>query len=84
LLGLAAASLGWEARVYLKQGKFEQAIELMRMLDHSPLEEAHVCLEYGVFENQVERPDESRAYLERAKKIFESVGASGGLLRVEA
>jgi tetratricopeptide (TPR) repeat protein len=63
---------------------FEQAIELMRMLDHSPLDEAQVCLEYGVFESRVERPEESRAYLERAKRIFESIGASGGLERVEA
>jgi tetratricopeptide (TPR) repeat protein len=63
---------------------FEQAIELMRMLDHSPLDEAQVCYEYGVFENRVERPDESRAYLERAREIFESVGASGGLERVDA
>ncbi len=63
---------------------FEQAIELMRMLDRSPLDEAQVCYEYGVFENRVERPDESRAYLERAREIFESIGASGGLERVEA
>lgn len=63
---------------------FEQAIELMTMLDHSPLEEAQVCFEYGVFENRVLRPDESRAYLERARNIFESIGASGGLERVEA
>jgi tetratricopeptide (TPR) repeat protein len=63
---------------------FEQAIELMHMFDHSPLDEAQVCYEYGVFENRVERPDESRAYLERAREIFESVGASGGLERVEA
>ena len=63
---------------------FEQAIELMAMLDHSPLEEAQVCYEYGVFENRVLRPDESRAYLERARSIFESMGASGGLERVEA
>lgn len=63
---------------------FEQAIELMRMLDHSPLDEAQVCFEYGIFESRVERPDESRAYLERAKRIFESIGASGGVERVEA
>ena len=63
---------------------FEQAIELMRMLEHSPLDEAQVCFEYGVFEKRVERPDESRAYLERAREIFESIGASGGLERVEA
>ena len=63
---------------------FEQAIELMRMLDHSQLDEAQVCFEYGVFESRVERPEESRAYLERAKRIFESIGASGGVERVEA
>jgi tetratricopeptide (TPR) repeat protein len=63
---------------------FEQAIALMQMLDHSPLEEAQVCFEYGVFEHRVERPEESRAYLERARQIFESIGASGGIERVEA
>lgn len=63
---------------------FEQAIELMRLLDHSQLDEAQVCLEYGLFESRVDRPEESRAYLERAREIFESVGASGGLARVVA
>lgn len=63
---------------------FEQAIGLMRMLDHSQLDEAQLCFEYGVFESRVERPAESRAYLERAREIFEAVGASGGLERVEA
>ena len=63
---------------------FEQAIELMRMLDRSPLVEAQVCFEYGVFENRVARPDESRAYLERAREIFESIGANRDLERVQA
>ena len=63
---------------------FEQAIELMRILEHSQLDEAQVCFEYGVFESRVERPEESRAYLERAKRLFESIGASGGVERVEA
>jgi tetratricopeptide (TPR) repeat protein len=63
---------------------FEQAIELARTLDRSPLVEARVCYEYGVFQNRIARPDESRAYLEHAREIFESIGASVDLERVEA
>jgi hypothetical protein len=43
-----------------------------------------VCYEYGVFQHRVARPDESKAYLERAREIFESVGASGEVRRVSA
>lgn len=63
---------------------FEQAIELARTLDRSPRVEAQVCFEYGVFQHRIARPDESRAYLERAREIFASIGASVDLERVQA
>jgi tetratricopeptide (TPR) repeat protein len=63
---------------------FEQAIELARTLDRAPRVEAQVCFEYGVFQHRIARPDESRAYLERAREIFASLGASVDLERVQA
>jgi tetratricopeptide (TPR) repeat protein len=61
---------------------FEQAIQLARMLDRFPRVEAQVYHEYGVFKASMKQPDESRAYLERAREIFETVGASAELDRV--
>ncbi len=63
---------------------FEQAIALARMLDRSQLLRARVYHEYGVFMMRVGRRDEARAYLTRAREIFESLGASGRLRLVDA
>lgn len=53
---------------------FEQSIELCRMLEHSPAVEAQVYLEYGRFRQSLEQLDEARAYFERARSLFASVG----------
>lgn len=63
---------------------FEQAIELCRMLERSPAIEAHVYLEYGLFRNRLGHQEEARAYLERAREIFESLGEAVERQRVEA
>ncbi|MGA9835808.1 MAG: tetratricopeptide repeat protein [Gemmatimonadaceae bacterium] len=63
---------------------FEQAIALARMLDRSLLLEAQVYRDYGVFMVRLDRREEARAYLTRAREIFESLGASGDLELVDA
>jgi len=63
---------------------FEQAIELSRALERSPAIEARVYLEYGLFKNQLGQHEEARAYLERAREIFELLGEAPDLERVEA
>jgi hypothetical protein len=54
------------------------------MLDRYPVVEAQVYHEYGDFKMQFGQTEESRAYLERSREIFESIGASAELERVKA
>lgn len=61
---------------------FEQAIELCRVLDHAVQEEASVYEEYGAFRTGLGQADEARAYLERARDLFEVLGKSVELARV--
>jgi tetratricopeptide (TPR) repeat protein len=63
---------------------FEQAIELSKLLERSPAAEAQVYLEYGRFRERFGQRDEARAYLERAREIFDSLGEAGARERVEA
>ncbi|HEX4628922.1 MAG TPA: tetratricopeptide repeat protein, partial [Gemmatimonadales bacterium] len=63
---------------------FEQAIELCRTLGHSLAAVAHVYLEYGLFREGLGQREEARAYLQRARGIFESLGEAVGRDRVEA
>jgi len=61
---------------------FEQAVELCHMLGASPLDEAWVYHEYGLFRLRLGQGDEARAYLERAQELFGSLGKSLELERV--
>jgi len=63
---------------------FEQAIELSKLLERSPAAEAQVYLEYGLFRERFGQLEEARAYLERAREIFESLGEAVARERVEA
>jgi len=63
---------------------FEQAIELSQALERSPTIEARVYVEYGLFKNQLGQHEEARAYLERAREIFESLGEAPDVERVES
>ena len=61
---------------------FEQALEIARMLDRWPIAEAQVRYDYGRFRERLGSADEALAHFERAREIFESVGASAELERV--
>jgi tetratricopeptide (TPR) repeat protein len=63
---------------------FEQAIELSKLLDRTPAAEAQVYLEYGLFRERVGQREEARAYLERAREIFDSLGQAVARERVDA
>ena len=63
---------------------FEQAIALCRALDGPPVDEARVYRAYGLFRQGCGGPDEARAYLERAREIFRSLGVDAEVERVEA
>ena len=63
---------------------FEQAIELCNTLERSPATEAQVYVEYGLFRERLGQREEARAYLERARAIFESLGEAVERDRVEA
>ena len=63
---------------------FEQAVELSRTLEPSPAAEAQVYLEYGLFRERLGQREEARAYLERAREIFGTVGDAVDRRRVEA
>jgi tetratricopeptide (TPR) repeat protein len=63
---------------------FEQAIELSKLIERSPAAEAQVYLEYGVFRERFGQFEEARAYLERAREIFDSLGEANARERVEA
>ena len=53
---------------------FEQAIDLCHMLERSPAAEGQVYLEYGLFQDRLHHREEARAYLERARELFGTVG----------
>jgi tetratricopeptide (TPR) repeat protein len=63
---------------------FEQAIELARVLEPSPTTEAQVYHAYGLFRSRLGQQDEARAYLERAREIFDSSGETVERERVDA
>ena len=63
---------------------FEQAIELAKALQHSLATEAQVYHAYGLFRSRLRQQDEARAYLERAREIFDSLGEAVERERVEA
>ena len=63
---------------------FEQAIELCTSVEHSPATEAQVYLEYGLFRERLGQHEEARAYLERAREIFDSLGEAVERDRVTA
>jgi tetratricopeptide (TPR) repeat protein len=63
---------------------FEQAMTLCHALERSPALEAEVCYEYGVFKHHLGQQDEARAYLERARELYEGVGGAATLERVRA
>jgi len=53
---------------------FEQAIALCRALEGPPIDEARVYHAYGRFRQVCGSADEARAYLERAREIYQSLG----------
>jgi tetratricopeptide (TPR) repeat protein len=61
---------------------FEQAVELCRTMDCPPALEGDVYHGYGLFRGRLGNREEARAYLERAREIFESVGEGSELARV--
>ena len=61
---------------------FEQAIQLCQTLERSPVLEAQVYQEYGLFSTAMGSRDEARAYLERAREIFESLGETFEVAKV--
>ena len=63
---------------------FEQAIALCRALEGPPVDEARAYHAYGLFRQTSGGPDEARAYLERAREIFRSLGVDAEVERVEA
>jgi len=63
---------------------FEQAIALCRVLEGPLLEDARVYHAYGLFRQVCGGPDEARAYLERARGIFRSLGMDAEVERLEA
>jgi tetratricopeptide (TPR) repeat protein len=61
---------------------FEAAIELCRTMDCPPALEGQVYFDYGLFRGRLGQRDEARAYLERAREIYESVGGASELVSV--
>jgi len=61
---------------------FEQAIELSRTVEPSSLAEAQVYEEYGLFQLRLGDRDTARAYLERARDMYESAGDATELEQV--
>jgi len=53
---------------------FEQAIELAKALERSVATEAQVYFAYGQFHSKLGQQEEARAYLERARELFDSLG----------
>jgi len=63
---------------------FEQAIELCKTLERSQASEAEVYQEYGLFRERLGQREEARAYLERAREIFDALGEAVEVKQVEA
>src|SRR5437867_3851253 len=63
---------------------FEQAIELAKAVEHSVATEAQVYHAYGLFRSRLGQQDEARAYLERARELFDSLGEAVERERVDA
>lgn len=63
---------------------FEQAIQLLPMIGRSPVLEARLYHDYGAFMKRVGRPAEAHAHFDRARELFDSVGAQSDLHKVEA
>jgi tetratricopeptide (TPR) repeat protein len=63
---------------------FEQAIELAKALERSVSTEAQVYLAYGQFRGKMGQQEEARAYLERARELFDSLGEAVERDRAEA
>ncbi len=63
---------------------FEQAIELAKAVERSVATEAQVYHAYGLFRSRLGQQDEARAYLERARELFDSLGEAVERERVEA
>jgi tetratricopeptide (TPR) repeat protein len=63
---------------------FEQAVELARAVEHSPAAEAQVYHAYGLFRHRLGAHEEARAYLERARELFDALGEAVERARVDA
>src|SRR6185503_1273193 len=63
---------------------FEQAIALCRAFAGPPIDEANTYHAYGLFRQRCGPADEARAYLERARDIFRSLGVDAEVERVDA
>jgi len=63
---------------------FEQAIALCRAFAGPPIDEANTYHAYGLFRQRCGSADEARAYLERAREIFRSLGVDAEVERVDA
>ena len=96
-VAIAANLAGRLAQIYTLMGKlrgaqqdetgfvfFEQAIELARAVERSPTAEAQVYHAYGLFRNRLGQREEARAYLERARELFDSLGEAVERERVDA
>jgi len=96
-VAIAANLAGRLAQIYTLMGKlrgaqqdetgfvfFEQAIELARAVERSPGAEAQVYHAYGLFRSRLGQQEEARAYLERARELFDSLGEAVERERVDA
>ncbi len=63
---------------------FEQAIQLLPMIGRSPVLEARLYHDYGGFMKRIGRTAEAHAHFDRARELFDSVGAQSDLHKVEA
>jgi tetratricopeptide (TPR) repeat protein len=63
---------------------FEQGIELCHSYAVPPGVEAHLYHEYGAFRTRFGANDEARAYLEKAREMFRTLGEVDELERVQA
>jgi tetratricopeptide (TPR) repeat protein len=61
---------------------FEQALQLARMINRRPAIEAQVYHEYGLFAVSMRQTEDGRAYLRRAREIFEGLGLQAEAERV--
>jgi len=96
-VAIAANLAGRLAQIYTLMGRlrgaqqdetgfvfFEQAIELARAVEHSAAAEAQVYHAYGLFRSRLGQQEEARAYLERARELFDSLGEAVERERIDA